>query len=107
MLWQILVSYQPGYDSLTRQGLKKQKKTSFHIELPFLKNSKNFLPNHQVFVSSSMKTVDSVHNVSETSKMNNSLILICFPPPQKTETSDSFDSENFRQLEQPIVLKIK
>jgi hypothetical protein len=40
-------------------GVKKQK-TSFHIELPFLKNSKNFLPNHQFFDSSSMKTVDSV-----------------------------------------------
>jgi hypothetical protein len=38
----------------------KTKKISFGRELPFLKNSKNFLPNHQFFVSSSMKTVDSV-----------------------------------------------
>jgi hypothetical protein len=40
--------------------VKKQKNTSFGRELPFLKNSIDFLPNHQFFVSSSMKTVDSV-----------------------------------------------
>jgi hypothetical protein len=50
-----------GINPLPGRGEKtKKKKTSFHIELPFLKNSKNFLPNHQFFDSSSMKTIDSV-----------------------------------------------
>jgi hypothetical protein len=48
-----------GITPLPGRG-EKTKKISFHIELPFLKNSKNFLPNHQFLDSSSMKTVDSV-----------------------------------------------